>query len=161
MTEKPHQLAIKYKGSSNSSAHKNMALEWFLWARNICSKVGVNNSAQTQLDKDMKSWKRGDRPSRHQVSKSTHWPTLLFTATTAHSTSTKFHVTIFMCRVFVRLKHSNTSWHVYMWKKAIKAMSHHILCIKLWFSSCQLQISPLYPADKRQSNKVYDCWVEH
>lgn len=147
MTEKPHQLSIKYKGSSNSSAHKNTALEWFPWARNICSKVGVNNSAQTQLDKDMKSWKRGDRPSRHQVFKSTHWPKLLFTATTAHSTSTKCHVTIFMCRVFVRLK----------------ALKHIVTCLHVKKSHTgNVTLHPLYEIVdlllSAANKSIVSCW---
>lgn len=107
-------------------------------------------------------YKGDEQESRHQVFKSTGCPKLLFIALTAHSASPQFHATIFMCEVFVRLKALERNMQCQHVNESVTGnVISLIFCTRLWSSSCQLQISPLYPADERQSNKVYNCGVKH
>lgn len=81
---------------------------------------------------------------------------------TAHSASTRFHATVPVCGAFARLKALQRNMQcLHVNGSHTGTVTSLIFCMKLWCSSCQLQISPLYPADKRQSNKVYNCEVKH
>lgn len=119
------------------------------------------STIQTQLDNDQEILKGGDWEAGVKSSKGQNDPNCFSWL------DSSFGVHTFPCNYF------------HMWGVCeIKALQRNmqclhmngshtgnvtslIFCIKLWRSSCQLQISPLYPADKRQSNKVYNCEVKH
>lgn len=130
--------------------------------RNKCSMEVVNTSDQYQLDNDFQkeeTCEAGVKSSSLQKLKLTQ---TAFHGLTAHSVSTHFHATIPMCGAFVRLKALQRNMQcLHVNRSHTGSVTSLIFCIKLWRSSCQLQISPLYPADKRQSNKVYNCEVKH
>lgn len=150
---------LKHRGSNSSSACKRHGTRAIRWARNTCSMKGVNNSDRALLGDDEMNLKGGER---HRVFKSTHWPKLIFHALTAHSASAHFHRTIFTCGLFVRLKTLQRNMRcLHVNGSHTGNVTSLIFCIKLRRSPCQLQISPLYPADKRQSNKVYNREVKH
>lgn len=130
------------KESNNLSAHKTKSPAH---ERSTCGRTYVLSTVstiQTCLGNDWEFFWGGG---------ASEWPTLLFMLWQLVRAS----ATIFTC---ARLK---ALQRLHMNGSHTGNVTSLIFGIKLRRCSCQPQISPLYPADKRQSNKVYNCEVKH